>query len=225
MSSRQMRKLTKTVETIITEDWRKQLNGLAAYHPRHLLRRVGPMLIGVCLDRDGGGEKYLPCFHVHFLGMEFPCVSLTMCTELRTPKGAADFIQVQMHHQRYLDAVSRLIQQAPLPLKGPIHLDQIIEAYRQYAATPMGQLQAALLYGNCIMLLAICERQSAARRLLDETLESLSDRQEFQSFGGCAEFQHKMKAAIENPDNIKQTVHAQIQSLAVDKLPADPLIY
>lgn len=225
MSSREMRKLTKTVEKIITEDWRQQLDGLAAYHPRHLLRRVGPMLIGVCLDRDGGGEKYLPCFHVHFLGMEFPCVSLTMCTELRTPKGAPDFIQVQMHHQRYLDAASRLIQQAHLPLKGPVHLDQIIDAYRRYSTTPMGQLQAALLYSDCVMLLAICKRQSAARRLLDESLESQSDRREFQSFGGRTEFQNKMRAAIENPDTIKQTVNSQIQLLAVDKLPEDPLIY
>jgi len=225
MSSKEMRRLTKSVETIITEDWRQQLDGLAVYHPRHLLRRVGPMLIGVYLNRDGGGEKYLPCFHVHFLGEKFPCVSLTMCTELRTPKGAPDYIQVQMHHQRYMDAVSRLVQQALLPLKGPIYLDQIIEAYRKYAATPMGQLQAASLYGDCIMLLAISERQAAARCLLEKTVEKLSDQQDFQSFGGLAEFQKKMCLAIERPDHIRQTVETQIDSLAVDKLPVDPLIY
>jgi hypothetical protein len=225
MSSKDMRRLTKSVETIITEDWRQQLDGLAVYRPRHLLRRVGPMLIGVCLNRDSGGEKYLPCFHVHFLGEEFPCVSLTMCTELRNPKGAPDYIQVQMHHQRYLEAASRLIQQALLPLKGPIHLDQIIEAYRKYAATPMGQLHTASLFGDCIMLLAICERQTAASNLLEKTLEELSDQQEFQSFGGRAEFQKKMRQAIEDPDNVWRTVDAQVDSLAVDTLPTDSLIY
>ena len=75
------------------------------------------------------------------------------------------------------------------------------------------------------MLLAISERQAAARCLLEETVEKLSDQQDFQSFGGLAEFQKKMCLAIERPDHIRQTVETQIDSLAVDKLLVDPLIY
>ena len=82
MSSKPPQRLTKSLEKSIAEDWRQHLTGLAVYQPRHLLRRVGPLHVGVCLDRDSLGDKYKPCFHVHFLGKEFPTVSLTLCTPL-----------------------------------------------------------------------------------------------------------------------------------------------
>jgi len=50
--------LTKSAEKQITEDWQREILSLGVYEPRWLLRRVGPLLVGICLDRDSGGTSY-----------------------------------------------------------------------------------------------------------------------------------------------------------------------
>ena len=223
MSGTQSRQLTKTVEKRITEHWQQELPGLAIYRPRHLLRRVGPLLIGVCLDRDSGGEKYKPCFHVHFLGKEFPVVSLTVCTQLKSKAGGPDYIEVRFHEQRYHDAVSRLVEQSPLPLHGPVTIAQVVEAYRKHAETLLGQRQAAILYADVIKLLSWCGREAEARGALDEVLASLKSEQAFQTFGGKEVFEKQMLCAIDHPNEINKTVDAQAQTLDVGNLPTAEL--
>lgn len=61
-------KLTQYLQDKITEDWARLLPGLGIYKPMRLLRRVGPMLTGICLDRDSGNEAYRPTFHVQEAG-------------------------------------------------------------------------------------------------------------------------------------------------------------
>jgi len=224
MSATHLRQLTKSAEKRITEDWQRELPGLSVYRPRHLLRRLGPLLIGVCLDRDSGGEKYKPCFHVHFLGKDFPTVSLTMCTQLRSNAGGPDYIEVRFHEQRYQQAISRLMQQSPLPVEGPVTIEQVIGAYRKHAETPLGQRQAAILYADCIMLLSWCGREVEARRFLDETIATMRNEQVYQPFGSREEFRQKMLDAIEHPDEIKNTIDAQAEALGVDNLQAEELM-
>jgi hypothetical protein len=224
MSSKPPQRLTKRIETAITEDWRQHLTGLAVYQPRRLLRRVGPLLVGVCLDRDSLGDKYKPCFHVHFPVKEFPTVSLTLGTPLRSLARGPDYVEVRFHQQKFWDAVSRLIEQSPLALWGPVQLDQVIAAYRQHLATLLGQRQVASLYGDCILLLASCVRESAAGELLSEVLGNSADQRAFQTYGGREAYERTMRDAIAHPDRIERTVSAQINALAVDHLPTDEFI-
>jgi len=224
MSATHSRQMTKSVEKRITEDWQRELPHLAVYRPRHLLRRVGPLLVGVCLDRDSGGEKYKPCFHVHFLGKEFPTVSLTMCTQLRSPAGGPDYIEVRFHDERYRDAALRLIQQSPLPLEGPLAIDQVIQAYRNHSETPLGQRQTAILYGDCIMLLSWCGQEVEARDILEETLATVQNEQAFQPFGGREAFEHRMHAAIECPESIQRTVKEELLRHGASDLPASEFV-
>lgn len=217
----QTRRLTKSVEKRVTDDWQRHLQSLAVYRPRHLLRRVGPMLIGVCLDRDSGGENYKPCFHVHFLGRPFPVVSLTLCSQLLAKSGGPDYIEVRFHEVRYEEAIRRLVEQAPLPVEGPITIPQVLHAYSQYAETPIGQRQAADLFGDCILLLAYFGRTDDARRMLNDTLTRVQNEQSFQIFGGRQAFEQLMLDSIEHPAKVHDMVTAQISSLNVGNIPAD----
>jgi hypothetical protein len=226
MNKDQPRQLTKSVETKITLDWATELPGLGVYQPRWLIRRVGPLLVGVCLDRDSGGEKYKPCFHAHFLGKNWPYPepTLTMNTQLRAKSGGPDFVEVRWHDEKYRDAANRLQQQAPLPLNGPIAIDQALQAYQEYAKTPLGQRQSAILVADCIQLLAWSGRVEAAQQLLEEALVTICDDQEFNSFGGLKAFKTTMEDAIRHPDKIKHTVDSQIRALGVENLPFCELI-
>ena len=122
------------------------------------------------------------------------------------------------------DLVARLVEQSPLPLWGPVRLEQVIDAYRKHATTSLGKRQAAILYADCIMLLALCRREAAACELLTEVLENSADQHVFQTFGGREAYERKMIDAIENPDRIERTVSAQITALSVNNLPTNELI-
>lgn len=198
---------------------------MAVYQPRWLMRRVGPLLVGVCLDRDSGGEKYKPCFHVHFLGKNWPYSepTLTMNTQLLAKSGGPDYVEVRWHDEKYRDAAHRLQQQAPLPLNGAITIEEVLKAYGDYAGTPLGQRQSIILRADCIQLLAWCGQVKAAQQLLDETLATTCDQQALSAFGGLTAFETSMKDAIEHPGAIKESVNSQIHAFCVENLPSSEL--
>lgn len=51
----------------VTKDWAVAFPGFAVWRPLHLLRRIGPAVQGICLDRSTSGDGYLPTAHVHAL--------------------------------------------------------------------------------------------------------------------------------------------------------------
>jgi hypothetical protein len=61
----------------ITKDWQRELPKLGINRPMSLLRRVGPLLVGVSLEREFG-SRYTPTFHVHFLGKQSPGMLLSL---------------------------------------------------------------------------------------------------------------------------------------------------
>src|SRR5262245_51892547 len=123
-----MKELTDGAKKQITCDWSAIFPSLGVYEPLNLLRRVGPLLIGIVLERDSSNCSYRPAFHVHNLGVESDSVSLILWSPLRTPKGAAETIDVKDHANRFKDAAQRLSNQAPLPFAGDLTIGQLIEA-------------------------------------------------------------------------------------------------
>ncbi|MFP4055134.1 MAG: hypothetical protein ACLFV7_14845 [Phycisphaerae bacterium] len=240
--------LTKSAEKRITEDWHGEIPSMGIYQPRWLLRRVGPILEGICLDRDSGGDAYKPIFHVHLLAREFPCVSLTLGTQLRSERsGGPDFVQVRWHAEKYEDAAKRMIRQSLLPLEGDLSLGELIQAYRDHLVTPMGRLQPVLLYFDIIILLAWARDSASARDVLAECMKIKSGPRnvainrieggkvvqkrthmlqdpEFGHVGGRENFEATCQRVIENPAEIQQTVDSQISALGVDHLPVSKLI-
>lgn len=208
-------KLTPKIEKSITNDWHNEFPNLSVYKPRHLLRRVGPLLIGVCLDRDSSAEKYKPCFHVHFLGKEFPVVSLTLCSQLKAKSGGPECVEVRFHEEKFLDAARRLKEQSPLPLDdSPVGLGAIVDAYRLHMKTPLGNRQCAILSADVIGLMVLCDQRDGAKHELEQVLKT-SDESVFQTFGGRRGFEERMSAAIENPTILETIVQSQIERLGL----------
>jgi len=240
--------LTKASEKQITEDWQREIPILAVYEPRWLLRRVGPLLVGICLDRDSGGDIYKPIFHVHCLAHEFPCVSLTLATQLRSERsGGPSYIEVKWHKHKYKDAAARMVRQSLLPLEGDLRLEQVIDAYRRYMGTPMGRLAPVLEYRDMILLLAWSGDPQGALKLLMEALQISDAPREvsfnrmqggkvvtqsvqtiegfnFQHVGGRAAFEAECRKLIGNPALVQQTVDSQIAALGVGNLPVSNLL-
>ena len=215
--------LTRPIQKRITDDWHAEIPSLGIYKPRWLLRRVGPLLEGICLDRDSGGTCYMPVFHVHFVGKEFPCVTLTLGTQLRSERsGGPDFVQVRWHEENYKEAAARMVRQSLLPLDGDLRLEQVNDAYRHYMASPPGRLQSVLLYRDMILMSAWGGDQAGALKLLADCLQ-LEDTAGFRHVGERTAFETECRKLIEAPDLIRQTVESQIVALKVQKLPVSQL--
>lgn len=216
--------LTKDIERQITEDWHREIPSLGIYRPRRLLRRTGPLLIGICLERDSSGDVYKPMFHVHCLANEAPVVFLTLFTQLRSPhSGGPEFIQLRFHEGAYKEAASRMVRQALLPLAGDVRLDHVLATYHDYLATPIGQRQAANLYSDMIALLVWGGDLAGAEKLVNECL-SLEDGAQFRHVGGRSGFADVCRKLLENPMLVQQMVETQITALGVGSLPVSDLL-
>ena len=207
----------------ITKDWQQELPALGIQGPRHLLRRVGPLLVGVSLERYSPNE-YEPTFHVHFLGNVERGFFLTMETGvapgLRSPE---EVIEVSAHKERYKDVARRLVEQAPLSLQGPLTVKEVVEAYRKYSKT-RGTSQVSNLYGDCIKLLSCYGYAAEAEEMLNEILEMPLRDGNFKWFGSRQAFEEQMREAIAHPDTVWETVKQQIEQHKVGKLPYEEFV-
>jgi hypothetical protein len=183
---------------------------------------VGPLAVGICLDRDSIGDKYKPCFHVHCLAKAFPCVSLTLCTQLRATSGGPDYVEVQWHEQKYKEAAVRMREQSLLPLEGDLTLEGVLGAYRMHIATPLGKRQVAPLHRDMVLLSAWAGDSVTASSLLEETLRG--DPRSLQQVGGAATFEAECRRIIDQPALIEQTVNEQVATLGLADLPLSKLL-
>ena len=75
-----------------------------------LLKRHGPLLVGVCLERSSSNDEYTPLFHVHNLLSPFPVISLglpggipeAVCARLN------QCIKVSKHDRDHMGAILNL---------------------------------------------------------------------------------------------------------------------
>lgn len=126
----------------ITADWQREFPALTAHKPMWLMKRHGPLLAGLLLDRTSADERYVPTFHVHNLLAPSPAIVLSLARsapDVKQPRMARQ-ITLARHEGEYLEAVCFFKQAAPdldasdLPLSRvtQLHCD-FIQEKRDYA--------------------------------------------------------------------------------------------
>lgn len=134
--------LSASTKKDITNDWARAFPSLRIHKPMWLLKRHGPILVGVILDRTRSNDVYLPKFHVHNLLAPSPAILLSLVypvPDVRQPKLSRE-IKVSRHMEDYLSAVVFLRQtidalESPLlnwPQVVKLHCD-FIRQKRNYA--------------------------------------------------------------------------------------------
>lgn len=113
----------------VTKDWAAAFPGFAIWRPLHLLRRIGPVVQGICLDRSTSGDGYLPTVHVHALTREFPVISLTLGQRFERPTGQPEAVLFTRHEREFQRAVDALRAQSRLSLSVPPSLETIVKEY------------------------------------------------------------------------------------------------
>lgn len=230
-------KLTPPVKRRITNDWRSVFLGLGIYKPRRLLRRVGPLVIGVVLERDSSNDAYCPLFHVHFLGIASPSLSLTLAQGIVSARMLAhgitapsssqsQWIPAAKHELQWREAAQLLAAQVPLPLEGDLHLRQVLQAYKAYVAVSKWYGGALNLYPDMIALCVWCHRPKQATRLLEtgtKAIQKLPARIVAKIEGGIEGWRNEQEKIMRHPELLQATVAQEIINHKLEKLPVSEL--
>lgn len=129
------RRMTVQDKRRILADWGSVFPEMKPHGSTRLVRRNGPILVGVLLDRESSGESYRPTAHAHCLlsvdGFPSDRITLDLHVPLRTIRtGAVDRIPGTGHEQRWREAADRLARASMVDLRRELTCAEIVAAYR-----------------------------------------------------------------------------------------------
>jgi len=222
-----MSKPTRAVKKQITADWLGMFPGLGAYEPMHLLRRVGPLVEGLVLDRTSSNDEYRPAFHVHSLLRVFPAVMLAMSHPLlREATHARVSVSVLRHPTYYVEAATTLKRQSPLALEGSLRLTDVIAAYRRFSERAGLHYDAHSLYEDMAAISAWCGSTTLSHSLVEEGVSKLEAWPENvrRQVGGIDAWRGQMLTTISNRRALIDMAQSQIEALKLGSIPVAELV-
>lgn len=221
-------KLTSALKRQITGDWHGLFPQLGIYQSLWLARRIGPLVQGVCLERNSGNSAYFPTTHLHNLCRPFPAVSLSLAQRLLNERsGIQERIAVQFHKEHYREGAQRLANASLLPLNGDLTLVQVLDAHHRYREFNRPDSKyPVLLFEDGIFLCAWAGRNGQGIALLNEYLKEMGDWpvNVMARYGGVDKWQTKMRETIANPEALQVKAEAQAHELKVNDLPTAQLL-
>ncbi|MEU4149186.1 hypothetical protein [Streptomyces sp. NPDC026659] len=200
----------------VTSDWVAALPGFDAWKPLHLLRRIGPVVQGVSLDRTTSGDGYTPTVHVHALTREFPAITLTLGQRLEGTSGQPESVLFTKHESEYSAAVDALREQSVLPLsEEPPSLEQVVRAYHSAisASYDKGFPPAVAEMEDSVLIAAAAGRPDLVQDglALAGELASLWPKSRLPlNWPGATEWLEGLRAKAADPGALSATVDRQI---------------
>ena len=123
----------------VTNDWANLFPALQIWKPTRLLKRHGPLLIGISLDHDRSRKNYTPKAHFHTLCIPFPTMSLGLVGEVEQ-RGVPRRIALKRHDQEYQDIASKLRSKYTFLDKEWMEFNDFIAATANYLSGQYGRV-------------------------------------------------------------------------------------
>lgn len=222
-----MKRLNRTTKATISRDWLGQFPELGIYVPMHLLRRNGPLLTGVILERTSSGIEYRPHAHVHCLLRPRASISLTLAHCLKSPRNNAPLsIELSEHERVYVDSAAMLAEQWELPLHGDVSLLQVLECYNKYMNMGAPNNFCNLEFEDMVLLAAWGGRLDEAKSLLQEFVSRIEGWPDHvvEEMGGIAKWKESLESRMMDRRGLTVAVEAQVRGLNLDHLPEGRLV-
>jgi hypothetical protein len=225
-----MMELTPAVKRRITRDWARYFPSMTFYKPGWLLRRVGPMVMGICFNRNADGSAYIPRTHVHNLANSSPGISLALARELSIepttvhPNGFPDIIPVKQHEERLQEAAARLHKQSVLPFSGNVQLEEVVQAYRLYRSPKYFVFTIDLLE-DPVYFATWCGRKDMAAQLLEEARTTAAKLSEMMArYEGVDKWYESLVSRVQDAEVLRRNVGKEIQEHKLDKVATADLL-
>ncbi|MFI0939217.1 hypothetical protein [Streptomyces sp. NPDC021020] len=204
----------------VTADWARAYEGFSVWRPLRLLRRIGPVVQGITLDRTTSGDAYFPTAHIHALTREFPVVSLTLGQRLLSPSGVQEAVAFASHADLYIEASARLAEQSRLSLGDAPGVEQIVKELHAFAVAQQerGYPPAVFEMEDSVLVAAAygdSELLPRGLRLAADLAEEWKVSRLPLSFPGKADWLAGLEEKAGSPSVLNDTIESQI---AVHKL-------
>ncbi|WP_158842944.1 hypothetical protein [Saccharothrix deserti] len=199
----------------ITADWAALFPEFSVWRPLRLLRRIGPVLQGISLERTVSAERYSPTAHVHSLAREFPVISLSLAHHLHPTVQGRDEIDVDRHELEFRAAAVRLEERSTLPLRRWPDLAEIVHAYRAAAVgARQGRLPAGVVeLEDCVLVPAAAGERALAGeslRFVVETARRWSKYEAPTGWSDTREWLDWLEARVDDPTDLMAVVDEQV---------------
>jgi len=215
-------KLTSENKKIITKDWADNFPEFTIYKPMWLMRRHGPLLSGIVLDRSSGNDEYRPTSHVHCLARPSLSIYLTLYHRLASRRtGSEDAIRVRFHYDHAKEAADRMREQINFPVSGVLSFSDVRNAYYAYMNTPEGRGSQIRMYEDILAYYTWCGWPEQARTILDAYIPIVRswDPAIMERDGGSDGWYDKCLALIADPDAVRLTVEEEVRKHKLKKIP------
>lgn len=211
--------LTPAAKKKITADWNVAFADFGTYKPMHLLRRTGPLIMGVLLEKGANNDFYKPVFHVHNLARAFPVVSLSLPRQVPN-----EYVHVEWHESKFPEMAKRLVDLAYLPLSGELTLADILNGFRSYLRKPSTPYEPDA-FRDLALICGWTGNRAEVANVLREAENAMKQwpAAVLKQIGGLEQWLAAARVAAENQEALKVTVAAQITTHGVGGIPATEL--
>ena len=217
-----MEKFKKKDRERILSDWRSCVPSMSSNKSMSLMKRNGPLIVGLSLREDRGNTSYKVIPYVHSLLRETSDITLTLNYPLRTQQGTYyDNFTLKSHDREFSDACKRLHKQTLFPLNESLSLSQIIGAYEEYIARGLNIESPIFLYEDIVSFFAWCGKLDEARRRLLNYVSVMSDwdDQMFRHVGEKSAFFDRLVEIVENRGLLEKTCETNVEFFKLQKVP------
>jgi len=216
-------KISAAQAKAITEDWLKHFPTLGVYKPLHLLRRCGPMLVGICLNRAPSADIYKPTFHSHCLLRRSPAISLSLAMQLKAPNGSEASISSKFHETKLPEAAAKMKDLALLPMEGDIRLVDCETASARWLKDQQTPYWPTVLEDGILLRAWAGLDYSATLNDTEKVLRSwpafVTDK-----LGGVAAWIARVEKAARNRDELAATLADEVAAHKLASLPTGSFI-
>ena len=188
---------------------------------------MGPLLQGVCLDRDPSNSAYLPTLHTHNLCKPFPVIALDLGQPLLADGGrGVERISIVNHSEKYVAAAKKLVASSYLPTSGGISvrlLESVVDLY-QKSGRPDASYPISLLE-DVVMCYAWLGLRDDAVTLCDKYVGSTKKWPEHVFFrdGGRESWTGKLLSYANSGEQLRKTSADQMVFHKLQMLPVSDL--
>jgi hypothetical protein len=216
-------KLTPAKARAITRDWQCLFPTLAVYGPLHLMRRCGPLLVGICLDRTSSGDEYRPKFHCHCLLRKSPAITLSLYVQLIGSRGAKTSVKVRRHEAMLQEAAAKMRALALLPLDVDFGVGDYeaaaVEWMRRWGAFCWPGIIEDLILVKSWAGVDYSDNLVAAEAALRSWPNDI-----VMQLGGVAAWMARVESSARNRDELESVFASEMRAHRLEGLPSGDLI-
>jgi hypothetical protein len=220
--------MIKDIKKQITKDWNSVFPDMGVYKDLWLMKRIGPILIGISIEMTSGKDRYKIISHIHNLCNSFPTISYTLHQRVEGLRGGDLIIPILVHEERYKHAAMKLECASILKFRADMWFSEIISAYNTYIRIEekLGHVtRFHPRHFEDILLL-----NSWAGKNLDETKALLNNYKQIMSLWparslarlgeyGLKGWYDKMETIINDRNKIIKTVEEELVNHKLQKIP------